>query len=156
MNYETLDELCKALPIDSTIDPITYGEVSNVTLVAPTSYWKFKDSSDLMKLIVNGCGPEGFLGKLIPDNILGIDISPACNIHDYMYTIFNSDTDFTLSNNVFRDNLIRLIMAHNTYIELTCARRDIINSYYKAVCDFGRPFYYDAHKDLYPESVPYK
>ena len=33
----------------------------------------------------NGCGREGIEDWLVPDTIWGLDISPVCRVHDWMY-----------------------------------------------------------------------
>ena len=33
----------------------------------------------------NGCGPK-FAGAIVPDRILGMVLTPACDIHDFMYS----------------------------------------------------------------------
>lgn len=46
----------------------------------------YKEASEGLKArVCNGCGPEGIIGKLVPDTLAGADISEACNIHDWMY-----------------------------------------------------------------------
>lgn len=40
---------------------------------------------ELRDKVCNDCGPEGLIGKLVPEHLLGTDISTACNIHDWMY-----------------------------------------------------------------------
>ena len=51
-------------------------------LLAPESYWKLND--DEKYEVTNGCGPERPTG-LVPNSILGVDLKPACDIHDYTY-----------------------------------------------------------------------
>lgn len=52
-------------------------------LLAPQTY--IEASDELINRICNGCGPNGILGKLVPEHLAGADISTACNIHDWMY-----------------------------------------------------------------------
>jgi len=38
-----------------------------------------------LALVVNGCGPAGWRVDLVPDSLLGLCITPECNVHDWMY-----------------------------------------------------------------------
>ena len=42
---------------------------------------------------LNKCGPDGFVNKLVPDHILGLDVSEVCNYHDFMYVNSKSKED---------------------------------------------------------------
>lgn len=44
--------------------------------------------------LVNGCGPDGWKGALIPDSFLGVSIHEACNIHDFDYHCASSEGRF--------------------------------------------------------------
>lgn len=57
------------------------------------------------------CGPgKGWGDKLIPDEIYGIIISPACFIHDKMFFYAKASwVDFHLSNSVFFHNILNII-----------------------------------------------
>ena len=48
--------------------------------------------------ISNGCGPKGAWIDLVPDDFLGLDIAPACDIHDAEYALndnrFEADLNF--------------------------------------------------------------
>jgi len=50
--------------------------------IAPQSY-KNASKKERAK-VVNGCGPKGF-DWFVPDNILGVNITECCAIHDWMY-----------------------------------------------------------------------
>lgn len=52
-------------------------------LLAPETYLEASD--ELKNRVCNGCGPDGILGKLVPEHLAGADVSQACNIHDWMY-----------------------------------------------------------------------
>ncbi len=56
------------------------------------------------------CGPgRGFIEKIIPDNILGVAITAACKIHDFMFKFGEGHEGFKKANRVFHYNLYRLI-----------------------------------------------
>ena len=53
------------------------------TLSAPKS---FRNASEEERARVsNGCGPASALFDVVPDNILGVSIGCACDIHDWEY-----------------------------------------------------------------------
>jgi hypothetical protein len=76
-------------------------------LYAPSGYASL-DKYDHYE-ICNGCGPDGFLSFLIPDTIYFLDISEACNIHDYMYHVGVTEKDRIRADRVLKNNLLRII-----------------------------------------------
>ena len=88
------------------------------------------------KNVCNGCGPHGWLGQLVPDTIWGLNISEACNIHDWDYHI---GVDRELADDEFRENLHRLIDRGNPI--LAYIRRPRVEVYYQMVRRFGGAFY---------------
>lgn len=57
------------------------------------------------------CGPgTGLADSLVPDDIYGIKISPACYLHDVMWEMAEGTwRDFHYSNSVFFHNILRII-----------------------------------------------
>jgi len=148
-----LKDFYKSLPILPDYDPIVLGHLDGYDLAAPTSFWGFlgQDTS----AAVNGCGPGGTGDFLVPDTAYGLSLKPACKIHDWMYTIFNSETGFKLANQIFLDNMHRINNATTKNCWLRWLRRRRILKYYLAVKDFGRLFFYDAHVSLYEDQTVY-
>lgn len=72
-------------------------------LKAPNSYKLLNDKEK--KKIVNKCGPEGFLSKIIPNSLLGLDISESCNIHDYMIHASKNKMEIKAADKVFLENM---------------------------------------------------
>lgn len=62
-----------------------------VTLIMPRTM-SLEDMDDIM-IMTNGCGREGAENRFVPDSILGLDISPACRVHDWMYEDAQEETD---------------------------------------------------------------
>ena len=149
-----LVEFYKRLPVPADMAQIEFGDVDGCQLAAPKSFWYFRtlDLSD----IINGCGPGGAGDRLIPDTVYGLSVKPACAIHDWMYTIFNDEAGFKLSNSLFLDNMTRINKSatKNSVIRFLRSRR--IVKYYLAVKDFGRLFYYDNHVGLYDSKNIYQ
>ena len=143
-----IKEFYSDLPKEVEADPIIMGFMYSVLLAAPYSFWQFKDELDF-KLVVNGCGPKGVGDKLIPDSVWGLKITDACAIHDWMFTIFNDEAGFRLANQVFLDNMTRINKEKTKWNWLMKLRSRRILKYYYAVKNFGRVFFYDAHRGLY-------
>jgi hypothetical protein len=140
------DDIIKHLPLKVEDDPIYLGQIDGYTMAAPNSFWT--TSYDLKRDIINGCGPGGIGDFLIPDRAYFLDLKPACKIHDWMFTVYNCEKGFELSNTVFLDNMNRINQVHsgNVFYSMRKAR---IKTYYRAVRDLGRLFYYDAHVGIY-------
>lgn len=62
-----------------------------VTLIMP------QDMADAdmayIMMVTNGCGRDGIESRVVPDSIMGLDISPACRVHDWMYTAAAEEPD---------------------------------------------------------------
>jgi hypothetical protein len=116
------------------------GEKS-IILFAPSEYWTL--SQVQRKAICNGCGAGKLLGLVVPDNILGVNITEACDIHDFMYATGKTIGDKYLADRVFLNNMVRLILADKSDDLLLRKRRlDGAQVYYDMVHRFGGPFYW--------------
>lgn len=134
------------LPIDPAADPVMMGLHAGYNLAAPWSFWTA--SADLRRDVVNGCGPGGLGDLAVPDWILGLNMRPACEIHDWMFAVYNCKEGFTLSNNLFLNNMVRINHQHDGFLFLKRWRLKIIKKYFQAVDLLGESFYYEAHLDL--------
>ena len=95
-------------------------------LLAPVSY--ITASEKRKKKIFNGCGPEGFLERIIPDNILGTSVSSSCSIHDWMFHYSKTQNDREIADKAFKVNIyIQLNKKSNIFKKL------VANIYYFAV-----------------------
>lgn len=82
-------------------------------LVAPFSFWCM--TQEQIDDVCNGCGPQGgifnrFLSFCVPDSLFGLNIKPACNIHDYCWSL--DDMTKKESDNLFLDNMGAIIDSH--------------------------------------------
>lgn len=143
-----MKEFYSDLPREVESDSIIMDFMNGVLLAAPRSFWQFKDEIDF-KLVVNGCGPSGVGDRLVPDSVWGLKITDACAIHDWMFTVFNDEKGFGLANQVFLDNMVRINKDKTKWGWLRKLRSRRILKYYYAVKNFGRVFFYDAHRGLY-------
>ena len=108
---------------------------TNRNLVAPLSYLKATQSE--LEDIVNGCGPSGWKERLVPDTIYGLNVNPACAIHDYCYHIGITEEDKKEADTLFLNNMRQLIDNADSWWWLRKLRYIRANTYYKAVDKFG-------------------
>ncbi|CCK81183.1 MULTISPECIES: hypothetical protein [Desulfobacula] len=148
-----LKSFADSLPHAIDSDPIVMGELAGYTLAAPRSFWE--TSKEIRSEVVNGCGPGGLGDFMVPDTVYFVSIKAACMIHDWCFTVFNSEAGFKLSNQIFLDNMQRIVRAETYNKLLMSLRLARVKKYYRAVQDFGRVFYYDAHVDLYSDEHLY-
>lgn len=107
----------------------------------PMSY---RQAADFEKeRVCNGCGPGSWKIDLVPDRIYGLDISEACNVHDWMYYEGRTSGDKSRADRAFLENI--LIIIDNQYCKkkrwyrgiLRFLRRRRAYKYYEAVSNFG-------------------
>ncbi len=104
-------------------------------LDAPKEYWKLtKEERDRL---LNKCGPDGPLNSIIPNHLMGVDISESCNIHGYMYSIAKTKKDLDAANSIFLSNIKREI-GNKKQTLLYFIRVGIGYIYYSAVRLYSR------------------
>jgi len=96
------------------------------------------------KKMVNGCGPGGWLSELVPESMYGIDVTPACNVHDFMYLKGQTIQDKEEADRVFLNNMLRIINHESKCFILRWLRRRRALKYYLAVKHFGGPFFWEG------------
>ena len=109
-------------------------------LIVPVSYKQA--SKKLKKKICGGCGPGKWGDYFVPDNLLGLDITEACNIHDWMYHCGETLEDKIKADRIFMKNMVALIVQKSWFDpykwkRLTKARLKLAAIYYRAVDEFG-------------------
>lgn len=109
-------------------------------LYAPPSYRRAPRFD--RERVCNGCGAKGWQRYLIPDTFYCLDISEACNIHDWMYAKGQTIEDKWRADRVFLNNLERLIQAAGGPWLLRFLRRRRAVKYYAAVDLFGGPAFW--------------
>ncbi len=103
-------------------------------LLAPESYRKLSD--DEKYEITNGCGPGRATG-LVPNSIFGVDLKPACDIHDYTYARPSSMRDRKDADDLFLLNMHKLMTRKLTSAPMRFIGTIGIGVYYMAVRLFG-------------------
>ena len=116
-------------------------------LYAPPLYWSL--SPEGKADLCNGCGAKGF-GWMVPDSMWLLDISEACDIHDFMYAVGVDESDREEADRVFLNNLLRIIEANTRYNWLKLLRKRRAAKYYHAVRCFGGPAFWKNKNE--PES----
>lgn len=110
-----------------------------ITLYAPLGYRKL--TKEEKKTICNGCGAKG--GITVPSTFYGLDISAACDIHDYMYYAGKTNADKEAADRIFLNNLNRIIEARSCCI-LKYLRQSRAKKYYKGVKYFGSSAFWEG------------
>ena len=111
-----------------------------VELYAPASYWNL--SPEERACSYNGCGTDGWKGKVVPETMWGLNVSRACDIHDHMYKFGATEIERDEADRVLLNNLLRIINAHGGW--LTWLRRYRATTYYNFVRKYGGPHYWDG------------
>jgi hypothetical protein len=108
-------------------------------LYAPPTYHMMGQE---LKDALNGCGTGGWKCYLVPDTLLGLCITPACNIHDFMYITGETIEHKEEADRVFLNNMLRLIEDCNSLWFISRMRRNRAWVYYQAVHKFGGPAFW--------------
>ncbi|MBK25397.1 MAG: hypothetical protein CME70_15490 [Halobacteriovorax sp.] len=107
-------------------------------LLAPKDFWTTSETEK--KKILNECGGDVVTAALVPNNILGKDVSVACDIHDFMYLKGKTSQDKVVADNTFAKNLKAL--TDQTQNPILRKLRGLIGRiYYLAASIFGH-FYF--------------
>ena len=101
------------------------------TLLTPLTMLRL-DMPTIMEM-TNGCGREGVEGRIVPDTIWGLDISPVCRVHDYMYMHAETLAEENYSDAIFGANLISLIQQKTKFAPLKWLRLRRAYKYVDAV-----------------------
>ena len=101
------------------------------TLLTPLSMLRL--NMDAIMEMTNGCGREGIEGRIVPDTIWGLDISPVCRVHDYMYMHAETLAEENYSDAIFGANLISLIQQKTKFAPLKWLRLRRAYKYIDAV-----------------------
>ena len=108
-------------------------------LFAPLAYWEL--GAEQHEACCNGCGTKGFIGWLVPDTIWLLNVTEACNIHDFMYAAGQTQADKEEADRVFLNNMIRIINAKGGLLRPLRLRR--AKTYYQFVNQLGGPAFWD-------------
>ena len=115
--------------------------MSKAALYAPESF--HAATRDQRNEVCNGCGSQSALFDYVPDTIWGLDISQACNVHDWMWHTGLDERDRTAADLAFLNNMLRLIDAAEGVWFMKWLRRKRALKYYNAVRDFGGAKYWE-------------
>ncbi len=139
-------DFIQSLPFKIENDPISEREYKGYKLAAPQSFWDA--DQDFINEFTGGCGPGevGSIGdRLIPDTIYCLRITLACQIHDWTYAVWNSKEGFELANNLFKNNMQRMVDQTKSSRFLKWLRYKRLYKYYWVVKYFGETSYFDFH-----------
>lgn len=113
---------------------------SKVTdLKYPAEYAMIPESKKVQ--ICNGCGPKGWKGELVPDQLLGVSIAEACNIHDFQFHVGGDELDRKYADDVFKTNMYALINRAAGPRHKLYARKVMAWWYWWTVRRLGKPHF---------------
>ncbi|USN48064.1 MAG: hypothetical protein H6626_02940 [Pseudobdellovibrionaceae bacterium] len=98
-------------------------------LQAPEEYWRLDDEEK--KKLLNQCGPDGPLNSVVPNHLLGLNISDQCDVHDFMFSKAQNSEDFKEADKVFLKNMMTHI--ENNPSSLSIWRKMLAYIYFGAV-----------------------
>lgn len=119
-----------------------------IELSAPKSYTRL--TPEQKKEICNGCGAKG--GTPVPNTFYGLDISEACNIHDFRYYEGETWEDKTYADMEFESNLYAIIEEETWFRWLKKLRKIRAAEYVLAVKLWGDKAYRTG-KNLKPRDI---
>ena len=108
-------------------------------IAAPKSYWKLSENEK--NELLNQCGGDPITTALVPDSILGTDVSIACNIHDWMYVTGKNGSDKEKADLLFKKNLQTIVEQENQGGPIKAIKKGIAYVY-SAVASFLGHLYF--------------
>lgn len=106
------------------------------------------------KKVCNGCGAKG--GIKVPNTMYGLDISQACNIHDWMFQEGKTLADFSFANAMFIVNLNRIIAQKSANKFMVSLRLLRASKYFTAVALCGQKAYWANKTENKKMNITYK
>ena len=97
-----------------------------------------------LRLICNGCGSAKAKIDIIPDKILGTDISYCCYIHDFEYEKGTTEEHKVIADNNFKKNLFIIIKGQKWHKRQLM--RVIAYGYYLGVKFGGKKAYWKGKR----------
>ena len=113
---------------------------ADVPLFAPSTFWHA--SPELRAEVCNGCGTAGWKGWLVPDTVWGLTITPACQIHDWMYDEGTTIAHKDAADRAFLNNMLRLVNVRGGWLKRLRSWR--CHTYYVSVSKFGGPAFWNG------------
>lgn len=119
-------------------------------LYAPLHYWN--STKEQRESDCNGCGSELDLsGKLVPNTMYGLNIRPACCVHDFMYIHGKTYADKLFADAIFLLNLCVIIIEKSNWFTMGF-RLLRATKYFVAVVKAGDDSFFhkkDKNDDMY-------
>ena len=104
---------------------------NNQPLEAPKEYWELTETE--RKTMLNKCGPDGLANHVVPNHLLGTNISQSCDIHDFTFVQAKNQSDQRKSDKLFLKNMGRIINSETDSLLVRGTRKALSRIYYLAV-----------------------
>lgn len=130
------------MSVSRTIQHELFGSTKLLNIIAPACI-NFPSSHS--KNYHDCCGAgEGIGNRLVPEDILGVHISLACYVHDYMWLHADPTWEyFHASNSVFLSNLLEIIAKESDSKLLQMLRNYRAMTYFNAVDSIGAVIFWN-------------
>jgi len=120
---------------------VSKGAGMPIELFAPAAYWDL--GADEKATICNGMGAkDSLVSYFIPNTVYGLDLTEAGNIHDYMYHVGWTVEDKRRADEVFLNNMMRIVNHQGGWLAPLRRRRAVL--YYEAVLYAGGPAFWSG------------
>lgn len=106
-----------------------------VDLITSQSY--LDATPEQRKPVVNGCGPQGFWGRFVPNTIWFMNIKESCKRHDWDYEKGETEEDKIIADDTFLKNMEIQIDNAGGFGWLKRLRRRRAKFYYHKVVESG-------------------
>ena len=93
-----------------------------------------------MKSRPNGCGPQGLVGKIIPDSLFGVSVLEACNFHDRTYSKGGNAKKRRIADKKFLADMLMKVEKQSQSKVLKALRKTQAYLYFWSVRIFGSLF----------------
>ena len=118
----------------------TFDGVTGIIVPADSFWWPKSTFRDFPS-----CCGAGMTDPLVPETMWGLNISPACWVHDRMFEQADKTwADFFQANEIFEHNLETIIDQKSRSRVLKMLRRHRAHIYAKAVYIFGANYFFDT------------
>ena len=113
---------------------------SSLDVWAPDDFLAASDKE--IAATTGSCGPDGVGDAIVPDTLYGLDVTPACRVHDWQYGTGTKWKDKDDADRTFLSNMLLLVEKAGGPPWLKWLRRKRAWVYYRAVTKFGGPAFW--------------
>ena len=99
-------------------------------------------SDEAIAAVANGCGASGWKVDLVPDKIYDVDVTLACNRHDYRYSVGKTAKDKRNADRMLFLEIMTILVAELGWNLTLLKGAFVAVAYFIAVARFGDEAFY--------------